>query len=425
VKLLTRTSIYYFIFSLLLFIVGGFVFYNVIQSLFDEQIDETLMTEKQLIVEQINYSDSLPDFRTVFGHMIEVSVFDKPLKKSESIKDTVVYDKGVSEMVLCRHLTAANTSLNKKGYVINIYKPIDETRNLLTAILVAMAMLFVSLMGSLLLVNYFISSRAWIPFYRTLRSLGNYNINQVDPLILGETSISEFKMLNKAIERMSKKIRRDFLNLKEFNENASHELQTPLAIIKSKLELLIQNEHLSEEQVQLIRSVHDAAARISKLNQGLLLISKIENNQFQAIEEVDLSKIIQRNLENFDEIIRMKEISLSCDCSTQVIVSINKILGEMLISNLVSNSIRHNIQSGKLSIKTDRSMIVISNSGHPLNIEPQLLFQRFRKSDRTTDSVGLGLAIVKQIVDYFNWRIEYEFSNGIHTVTIWFSPASK
>ena len=419
-KLLTRTSIYYFLFSLLVFITGGFIFFKVIQSLFYDQIDETLVTEKQLIEEQINFSDSIPDFRTVFGHMIEVTILNSRQKKSEYVKDTLIYDNDKSEMIFCRHLIVSNTSINDKGYVISIFKPIDETKKLITAILLAMTLLFISLMGLLLLVNYFISKRVWIPFYRTLKKLGQYDINQEESLQLPETRISEFRLLHVALEKMSRKIRRDYLNLKEFNENASHELQTPLAIIKTKLELLVQNEKLSTEQIQLIHSVYDAAARISKLNHGLLLISKIENNQFRITEEIDLQKIILKNIENFDEIIRMKKIKLSCNCDHSVIISMNKTLAEILISNLISNAIRHNIEEGELIIQTESKGITIINTGHPLTVPPSSLFERFSKSDRSTDSVGLGLAIVKQIIDYYSIKIEYNYDQPYHSVSVLF-----
>jgi signal transduction histidine kinase len=419
-KLLTRTSVYYFAFSLLIFILAGFIFFHVIQSLFYKQIDETLVTEKKLIIEQINFSDSIPDFRTVFGHMIEVTIYNSPRIEQENIKDTMVFDNDKSEMVLCRHLIATNTSIKTKGYVISIFKPIDETKNLITAILLAMTILFISLIALLLLVNYFISKRVWVPFYRTLRNLANYDINKDEPLLLTGSTIKEFQSLNEALGRMSKKLRRDYLNLKEFNENASHELQTPLAVIKSKVELLVQNEQMSDEQMQLIHSVYDAASRMTKLNQGLLLISKIENNQFRMTEEVNFKKLIENNLIHFEELIRMKGITLSFDCVDSVKIFMNKTLSEILVSNLISNAIRHNIEDGQILIHLDNTCFKISNSGQPLTVPPQNLFQRFSKSDRHTESVGLGLAIVKQIVTLYQLDITYTYNNGFHNVNVTF-----
>lgn len=424
-KLLTKTSIYYITFSVIAFLIGGFIFNRLIETIFYHQIDENLKTEKLLIIEQINYSDSLPDFRTVFGHLIEVIVFNEPKQKFGFIKTTDLFNKESGELIPHRHLIAEGTSIRNRGYIISIYQPLDTTQNLITAILLAMGLLFLFLSSLLILVNYLSSRRVWAPFYQTLNNLNKYDISQDLPLELSATSTREFVLLNNALERISGKIRKDYLSLKEFNENASHELQTPLAIINSKLELLIQNEKLSEDQMQLIQTVYEATKRISKLNQGLLLISKIENNQFTLTENIDLRKIIDRNLEHFEEFLQMKNIEVNKNLAESVIVQMNKTLAEILVSNLLTNSIKHNIENGRINIVLDIHHLLISNTGQKLLIRPAELFERFRKSERSGDSVGLGLAIVKEIVTLYNMKIEYQVTETIHSLNIIFQTGTK
>lgn len=419
-KLLTRTSVFYFLFSLILFIAGGIIFYHTIQKIFYNQIDDTLITEKKLIQEQINYSDSLPDFRAMFGHMIDVQVQPGKHKESVRLGDTLVMQDDSSGMLPCRHLEATGTSSEGKGYRIRILKPTHETEYLITAILIAMSLLFVSLMALLLLVNYVISKSVWHSFYRTLRALNQYSLQQEEPLTLAETSITEFRSLNRTLERMSQKIRRDFISLKEFNENASHELQTPLAIIKSKLELLIQNEQLTPEQMNLIHAVYDATTRISRLNQGLLLISRIGNNQFGETEAVDPDAVIRRNLDHFGELIRMKNLECTYSCPLPIVLNMNPALAEILVANLLSNAVRHNIPNGTIRIELHSDLLQITNTGQPLSVPPQHLFSRFRKADRTSDSAGLGLAIAQQITELYGWRIKYECEDTLHSVTVFF-----
>ena len=424
-KLLTKISIYYISFSLVAFLIVGFIFNRVIKSIFYNQLDENLTTEKLLIVEQINYSDSLPDFRTVFGHLIEVTVFNEPKQKFGFTKTTFLFDKEKGKLIPFRHLTAEGTSIKNRGYIISIYKRLDETQNLITNILLTMTFLFLFLMALLIFVNYFSSRRVWVPFYQTLQNLNKYDISQDRPLELSKSTTKEFVLLNKALMRMSKKIRRDYFSLKEFNENASHEMQTPLAIINSKLELLVQSEKLSEEQMHLIKPVYEATTRMSKLNQGLLLISKIDNNQFSSTEKIEIEKIIEKNLENFEEIIQMKNIEVRKEIDEPVVLIMNKSLADILISNLITNSIKHNVQNGHINILLSRKKLRISNTGQPLSIDPQKLFERFRKSDRSGDSVGLGLAIVKEIINLYQFTIEYLLSDSIHTLIIDFSPEGK
>jgi len=222
---------------------------------------------------------------------------------------------------------------------------------------------------------------------------------------------------------MTKKMRRDYLNLREFNENASHEIQTPLAIIRSKLELLIQEEGLNHEQVELINAVYEAATRMSRLNQGLLLISKIDNNQFHAIEQVNFQKIMEKTLEHFEEIINLKRIRVRNHFTAPACPLMNPVLSEILISNLISNSIRHNIEEGEIRITMDANGFEISNTGHQITVSPDELFRRFRKSERTPDSIGLGLSIVRKIVGLYQFNINYEVKGNVHRVHLTLNPS--
>jgi signal transduction histidine kinase len=253
-----------------------------------------------------------------------------------------------------------------------------------------------------------------------LHNLTKYEVNLPIPLELVETDIYEFKLLNHTLDKMSKKIRLDFLNLKEFNENAAHELQTPLAIIKSKLELLIQRENLDEKQLQLISAVFEATTRMSKLNQGLLLISKIENNQFIQTEPISVPQILDKTIEHFGEMIEHRHITVTKKYHHPAKLKANPVLAEIFITNLVSNAIRHNILNGYIVITVNHDSFTISNTGQILKTDPQNLFERFRKSENNPDSVGLGLSIVQKIADLNQMKVEYLHQEGVHTLRISF-----
>ena len=367
-KLLTRTSRYYLLISVVVFVISGLIFFRLLHTIFEKQLDETLFEEKLLIEETINFSDSVPDFRSVFGHMIDITIVNTSHVKTEYIRDTLMYDRDLGSFAAFRHLFVENTSVKHKGYTINIYKPLSDSEKLITEIILIVVLVFIILLVLLVWANYFIARRVWIPFYRTISNLSHYEINQEKPLSLMKTDIYEFNLLNQALEKMSKKIRQDFINLKEFNENASHELLTPISVIKSKLELLIQGEDLDEQQLQLISSVFDATSRISKLNQGLLLISKIENNQFAQAEEVNMSQIIDITLEHFEEIIEHRKIVITKKYFHEVILNMNRTLAEILITNLISNAIRHNIASGNIEIILTADSFSVTNTGQHLKL---------------------------------------------------------
>lgn len=417
-KLLTRISRSYMIISLIVFLISGMVVYPLLKHIFRKQMDESLQVEQMLVEQTINYSDSVPDFRVIFGHMIDVTILNDPLPDNYILHDTLMYDPETGEFAWFRHLHAQNTSIRRKGYTINIYKSLVETEQLMAEIILAIALLFISLMVTLIIANYFIARRVWIPFYRVLSQLEHYQIDKAKPLVFSKTAIHEFNLLKEALEKMSLKISRDYQNLIEFNENASHELQTPLAIIKSKLELLIQHENLDENQLKQISSIMDATRRISRLNQGLLLISKIENNQFPVTSEIDVPEIIRHILDSFEEMLTMKEIRVNFAPSDFPRIHMNLSLAETFFNNLISNAIKHNFTGGILEIHTDHQTVTIVNNGPELKLPPERMFERFRKTGHHEDSTGLGLSIVKKIAELYRYDIQYSHTGNLHSVTV-------
>ena len=217
---------------------------------------------------------------------------------------------------------------------------------------------------------------------------------------------------------MTNKIQGDYKSLKEFTENASHEIQTPLAIIKSKLELLIQQENFKEEQMQAIQSVYDAANRLSRLNQALILLTKIENHQFEKREQIDLTEVVKKHILNFKELIEAKEIRLNHTIEGDVKLKINPVLADVLISNLLTNAIKHNVEKGEINLSLSKNELTVSNTGAELKINPLELFDRFKKDSVSSESLGLGLSIVKKICDSEKFTISYECLNKLHSLKI-------
>ena len=219
---------------------------------------------------------------------------------------------------------------------------------------------------------------------------------------------------------MHGRIKQDYQNLKEFIENISHEIQNPLAIIKSRIDLLQQNENLDKSQAELIQSIQSSTIRLSNLNKSLILLSKIDNNQFSEREEVDIAENINFHLENFEDIIQSKNISLDKNYKNPLVVRADSNLISIMLLNLLKNSIYHNFSSGTVEVMTESNTLIIKNSGKKLDINPEDLFKRFTKSSNKPDSLGLGLAIVKKICDYYNFSIQYTCQDNFHIITIIF-----
>jgi signal transduction histidine kinase len=245
--------------------------------------------------------------------------------------------------------------------------------------------------------------------------LKSWKIGENKQVHFEQTGISEFDQLNRTLEEMIEKMQSDFVNLKEFTENASHEIQTPLAIIKSKLELLLNDPVLTEFQHKQLHEVFETVIRLSKLNEALLLLSKIENRQFVEKSDVDLSGLIMSRLIYLEEIFELKKIDLSTKLDDPFIINIHPILAEILIDNLLGNALKHNYQEGKIKVTSEMTNIIFENTGPSLTFDPQKIFNRFVKQNTSMASNGMGLAIADEICKSNQLTLEYSWQNQLHS----------
>ena len=269
-------------------------------------------------------------------------------------------------------------------------------------------------------VNTIILRNALRPFYENLEILKNFSVEDKQSITLQDTEVDEFRELNASLIKLTNKIKSDFTNLKEFTENASHEMQTPLAIMQSKSEILMQSSNLDKDQTQQITAIYSATQRLSKLNKTLLLLSKIENQQFGVKEEILVNDTIEKHLEIFEDFIENKNITISKKYTLNVKIHANPMLFDMVISNIISNAIKHNFKNGNINITTTDLFFSFSNSGTPLNIASKSVFERFIKDSKASDSFGLGLAIVKKVCDTNNWQINHSYVENEHVISIYY-----
>lgn len=233
------------------------------------------------------------------------------------------------------------------------------------------------------------------------------------------TNTREFNELNASLNYMTGKMYKDYVNMKEFTENAAHEMQTPVAVVQSKLELLLQDNNLTDEQVQSILDSATALSRLSKLNEGLLLLAKIENNQYETTEEISLAEVSKKYLRLFDEFIKEKQLTIKTTFEGEFTMRLHPLLAGSLITNLLGNAIKYNYKGGIIEIAVSENNYHISNTSMLKAIQPEKLFTRLNTSkDSQESSNGLGLAIVKKIIDVHNLHITYHAQNGIHSFEI-------
>ena len=306
-KLQRKISIYFFSVSLIIFLLSSIISYLVIKNLVLEGVDETLEAEKNNLVSQLQHIEN-PDY--ILGnhsYRLEIHSIETGRKITRTLNDTLLFVGEEDEGVPFRQIKLSKI-FDGKNYAIILRRSLIEREDLITGITILLGLVFFLMFLSLNLINYFGEKKWWKPFYETLDKLSNFNLSQKEKINFKYSGIDEFNKLNETLKKMTEKMRNDFNSLKEFSENASHEMQTPLAIIRSKLDVMIQDASLNENQFNSIRSLYDAVNRLSKLNQSLNFLTKIENQEFTKKEDVNISQIINLQTENLKELIESKSL---------------------------------------------------------------------------------------------------------------------
>jgi signal transduction histidine kinase len=351
-------------------------------------------------------------------HNLSVARLPEKVEPNVEVGDTLVWNERLQQREPNLKLTAYR-NVDGQSYRISIHGALIETDDITEAVIeILLWILGLQVMGAIG-VGFIVSNRLFKPFRKTLDRIKNFTLQDKQPIEAEETKIKEFDDLNLFVEEMTHKAVSDYINLKEFAENASHELQTPLSIVKGKLELLTETD-LSQEQYQYVEASQRSIKKLSRLSESLALLTKIENHEFTKTEEVNLTTLIKESTESFEEFIQLNGLDVETDLEKDVTIQMHPVLADILWTNLFQNAIKHNIDEGHIKIELTDQKLTISNTGNPPEIEPEELFGRFKKADTSSNSIGLGLSIIKRIIDQNDYSISYNFKSGWHIVTIRF-----
>lgn len=352
---------------------------------------------------------------------VQPSTNIRKLEKNDNLKDSIFIVEKPHDFLHFEEIDRFRCLskviyLNQKPYRFNIETNIEETQETIFFISITTVFLFVMIVGGLLFLNRRLSKSVWKPFRETLDQLKTFSLNNQTKIEFSKTDVSEFDELNQSLTKLIEHNVSVYKTQKEFTENASHELQTPLAILKNKLDILLQNQDLTEKQYQIAEEMNRALSRSSRINKNLLLLAKIDNKQFDS-ETFHLNEVLNQSLEILQEHFEQKNISVNTEISDNVKVNGNIGLTEVLINNLIINAIRHTSINGSISIKLNNSVFEVSNSGTE-KLNSDLLFKRFSRFSKDNNGSGLGLAIVKEICKSQNWTIDYRFENNNHIFSV-------
>ena len=422
-KLLTKISLNFLSISLFIFLVGLIAFYFLLRQQVTQNINVELQKRQTNILNELNSAHSATPTPTDFEKKVEITPIPTNQYPVEGYSDTLIVNEKKGTYTAYRQLQFVS-EINGQKFLIKIFKSHAETDNLIVRIILSMTLLVVALILGLLILNRHISQKTLKSFYDTINKIKKYDLNTHEDFQLKETDVKEFDDLNKVLIAMTERIKNDYYNLKEYTENASHELQTPIAVIISKMELLLQSDCMQEKELKTISDAYEASTKLSRLTNTLLLLSKIGNRQFPEVKKIDLTQIIDTQLSFLEDVIESKKISVNSP-NKPYFVEMNPYLADILISNLLKNAIRHNHNNGTISITANEKQFTIANSGERIQGTSDDIFKRFYKSSTSDSSVGLGLAIVQKICEVSGFKAVYSYANNLHNFSIIFHPGTN
>jgi len=425
-KLLARYNRVTLITTIVVMLVTGVIYYFAIHLILINDVDKDLEVEENEIFEYARQNNSLPQ---VFeSNDQQISFFDAtPGSVQRHYLDTLYktepgsgrrrhhhHEHYESGRGLITYVTAGG-----KYHGVLIVKSTVETEDLVKIIFIITIAVILLLLLTLFVTNRLLLTRLWQPFHNLLKELRLFNVADTKEIPELDTTIDEFKELNQAVVSMSSRVKSDYKDLKTFTENASHELLTPIAVINSKLDTLLQTDNFSQQQSKLLNDLYTAVSKLTRLNQSLLLLVKIENHLVEGNVTINLRAVIDELIIQFEEIFLDKQLKVSCDLKDKEVTA-NPYLIDVLLNNLLSNAIRHNNTGGEIKIRLTIEQLSIKNTGENEAIQKDHLFKRFQKSSSSEGS-GLGLTISREICENLGFSLVYDFADNYHIFTVKFN----
>ena len=397
------------------------LFYFTVMDEVNDEVDDSLEDYSEIIIIRALAGEELPSKNTASNNQYFLREVTKEYAGSRDdilYKDSMVYIPEKDETEPARILTTIFKDDGEKFFELTVATPSIEKDDLKDAMAGWMIFLYIALLLTIIVINVWVFYRNMRPLYVLLHWLDKYRIGKGNEPLQNNTRVSEFRKLNEAAVRYAERSEQMFEQQKQFIGNASHEMQTPLAICRNRLEMLMEDENLSESQLEELMKTHQTLEYITKLNKSLLLLSKIDNGQFTDTKEVDLNVLLRQYLEDYKEVYSYKNIEVSITEQANFHITMNESLAIALLTNLLKNAFVHNVDEGHIRIIITKHSITFRNSGEKQPLDETHIFERFYQGHKKEGSTGLGLAITDSICRLQQLNLRYYFEQGEHCFEI-------
>lgn len=396
------------------------LFYMAVMEEVNDEVDDSLEDYAESLIIRSLSGEELPSSGNGTNnqyYLYEVSKAYAEAYPHITYRDEDVYitEKGENEPARVLMIIFQTDDGSYRELVV--YTPTIEKQDLQRAILGWIIFLYVFLLLVIIGINVWVYKRNMRPLYVLLNWLDSYRLGHKNAPLENKTKITEFKRLNEAAIAAAGRNEALYEQQKVFIGNASHEMQTPLAICRNRLELLMEEDGLTEHQLEELMKTHQTLENLSRMNRSLLMLCKIENGQFSDVNHIPLNDLLERYVPDFREVYAYRNINLEIENSGVFHVDMDASLASMLVTNLLKNAFVHNVDGGMIRIVVSADSFSIANTGGP-ELDGQRVFERFYQSQKKEGSTGLGMALVDTICRTNSLRISYRYVGGMHCFEI-------
>lgn len=420
-KLIYRLVIRTLLFLLPIMFLWGILFYKAILNEVLDEMDDNLEDYSEEIIRRALGGDELPSISNGSNNQYFLTPItdEEAMSRPEILyKDSMLYIIDKNEKEPARILETVFVNDMNQKYLLHVATPSIDRFDLIESIIYWIIFLYALLFITVVLVNMIVFYRSLRPLYVLLKWLDGYEIGKENIPLDNSTEIIEFKKLNDAVIKNTR-LHESYNDMqKQFIGNASHEMQTPVAICINRVELMMNDENMDEKHIRQLSEIHSSLVHLSKLNKSLLIMSRIDNGQYSDIKTLGLSVYVDKYIENLSEVYSYMKIKVEYKKYCDFIIDMNDTLAEMLVTNLLKNAFVHNFEGGRIKVVVNKNNLVVSNSGESKALDSSIIFSRFYQGNKKEGSTGLGLAIVKQICDVSSLEISYLFVDTMHTFIV-------